>query len=376
MLVHKRSANCTLNFESCNPLSKVANLKSLYVAGKEHVFYYIDNDLNASFPSDGLLAYPDSTIGEVVKKLWKSYENLRFKRMLIRYLYESKRFSFSDKIYEYPTDCLLECSDEELGDFIRSSWTSGQHVKFKNGLFRAVLCKLDIPPYALCAIGMVQSGEVESDSSGVPNVGTDASSVVVTKETVEFHDSNEGEVLGHQSIFDTLTSGDDTSEAGLASFLSRPVQIAQFQWLESDNVGIKTSIYPWALWAANPVVQLKFQNFAFFRANLKVKVLINASPFYYGAMYMNYLPYPGNALSTIENNDSGNTYLIPMSQRPGLWILPQDQHGGELGLPFFYNRNMLETSTNADWENMGYINFLVYQTLANANSITDRKSVV
>ncbi len=171
---------------------------------------------------------------------------------------------------------------------------------------------------------------------------------------------------------DNVTLRDDTPvNASLGEFLSRPVRIASFTWNESDAVGTTNTFSPWHLFFNDARNKYKLNNFSFIQCDLKIKVLINASPFYFGAMIASYQPLPNiaNGYNSITN-DSGTRYFIPYSQRPHLWIYPQSNAGGEMTLPFFLNKNWLRIQHYQDFLDMGTLKFINYTALASANGVT------
>jgi hypothetical protein len=188
----------------------------------------------------------------------------------------------------------------------------------------------------------------------------------LTQETTQFIDESTGLRVGvdEQIVRETLT--DQTQNLDLVRFLSRPVRIAQFTWSESDAIGTTYSYNPWQLFFNDARIKYKINNFAFLQCKLKIKVLINASPFYYGAMIGAYIPNQGFTPSTIQN-DTATRYFIPLSQRPHMWIYAQGSKADEITLPFFYHKNWLNIQSSADLANMGQLDFVNYTTLASAN---------
>jgi len=187
-----------------------------------------------------------------------------------------------------------------------------------------------------------------------------------THQTVTFHDAQDGEKDGFSVDYDDLVAADSAESASLADFLSRPVRISSFTWLESQAIGTTVSLNPWNLFFNNANVKFRTNNFGFIRCNLKVKVMINASPFYYGLMRMAYQPLPTFTPSTYVA-DTAFKYFIPLSQRPGIWLKPQVNAGGEMILPFFYQKNWLELQNAADFTDMGRLDFINYTQLDSAN---------
>lgn len=201
---------------------------------------------------------------------------------------------------------------------------------------------------------------------------TDRHADELDQEVVRFLDENVGQNTGFTSVRDNVTLRDSAQEnAELADFLSRPVRIASFTWNESDAIGTSHTYSPWNLFFNDTRIKYKTNNYSFIQCDLKIKVLINASPFYYGAMLMAYQPLP-NLCTTYSmiTPDAGTGYFIPYSQRPHLWIYPTANAAGEMTLPFFLNRNWLRIQSAADFTNMGSLTFLNYTALASANGAT------
>jgi len=184
--------------------------------------------------------------------------------------------------------------------------------------------------------------------------------------TTQFLDESAGLKVGIDETYDGVSALDQTEEADLSRFLSRPVRIGTFTWNEADAVGTTHNYNPWNLFFTDTRVKYKCNNFAFIQCKLKVKVLINASPFYYGAMIGAYQPCPGVTPSTIVN-DASNRWLIPTSQRPHMWIFPQGSKADELTLPFFWHKNFLNMQSAQEMTDMGKLQFINYTALASAN---------
>lgn len=174
---------------------------------------------------------------------------------------------------------------------------------------------------------------------------------------------------GLDAKHDGVSAMDQTQSVDLQNFLARPVRIASFTWNETDAIGTTTTINPWQAFFSDARVQYKLNNFAFIQCKLKVKIMINASPFYYGAMLAAYQPLPALTPSTIQN-DTGTRYFIPLSQRPHLWVYPQGNEGGEMTLPYFFNKNWLSAQSDSDMLNMGQLKLVNYTTLQSANGAT------
>jgi len=176
----------------------------------------------------------------------------------------------------------------------------------------------------------------------------------------------------YTSISDSLPEArytNQTPDVGLADFLKRPVRLTTINWLETDVIGNKIAINPWQLFISNTPIANKIANYAFLRSKLKIKVIINASPFYYGAMLVSYLPMPTFTPSTVAI-DVASRYLVNYSQRPHQWLYPQDNVGFEIELPFLWHKDWLSLQVNQDFIDMGAMSFDIVNTLLSANGAT------
>lgn len=195
-------------------------------------------------------------------------------------------------------------------------------------------------------------------------------SSVTEQETIEFVDSNSGIVAGITSNDDGVAAVDATRKAGLAGFLSRPVRIYSTVWNESDPVGLLGSVLnPWQLYFNNAAIKNKLNNFSWIRADLKLKIVVNASPFYYGNMLVSYRPLVALNSETAPITGTHSEF-VPKSQRPHIWIYPQDNMAGDLMLPFFYHKNWLNLQSNQDLLDMGELSLDIVYALASANGAT------
>jgi hypothetical protein len=193
-------------------------------------------------------------------------------------------------------------------------------------------------------------------------------SALIKQENVQFVDEATGLKVGIDESYDGVSASDQTLNTSLTAFLNRPVRIASFTWNEADPVGTTHTYAPWHLYFNDTRIKKKVDNFAFIQCKLKVKVLINASPFYYGAMIGAYTPNPGLTPDTVIN-DTGTRWFIPTSQKPHMWIYPQGSKGDEMTLPFFYHKNWLNIQSASDLTNMGTLKFINYTDLAQANGV-------
>jgi hypothetical protein len=100
-----------------------------------------------------------------------------------------------------------------------------------------------------------------------------------------------------------------------------------------------------------------------------VKVVINASPFYYGLAMMTYNPLEGWTHNPVRGSTAYQTELVSYSQMPHILIHPAASAGGDLVLPFFYHKNWLYCNTRSDFQNMGTMRLHAVTPLASANGV-------
>lgn len=205
----------------------------------------------------------------------------------------------------------------------------------------------------------IQSAELPAADTGE---GADTQ-----QETVAFHESDTGAQEGFSVYDNTLVAAEAINDNTLSEFLSRPVRIANFTWLETDSIGTQIfSMNPWGLFFQDTRIQNKLHNFAYIRCNLKIKIMLNASPFYYGSCIAAWQPLHNFTPSTIVN-DGSSRYLMPISQRPHTWLLPQENVGSEMTLPFLYHKNWIQAKNAFEFNNMGRLDFIPYTLLQSAN---------
>ena len=123
---------------------------------------------------------------------------------------------------------------------------------------------------------------------------------------------------------------------------------------------------PWkAFFYDDLKIRAKIQNFSRVHSKLHLKFVLNASPFFYGAIRVAYFPLRSSIPSSPNPLD-----LVPASQTPGVWLTPQDMSSAELVLPYLNPSNWLCPLQTSDLSLMGTIRFYVYNQLASANGAT------
>jgi len=183
---------------------------------------------------------------------------------------------------------------------------------------------------------------------------------------IHFVDESPGQIEEFVTLQDRSYLDNYKADAGLADFLSRPVLLKSYTWTE--GAAIDQSFKPWADFFNNAIIKNKLENYNFLNCSLKLKILINASPFYYGLCGVFYTPmvnfFPTSGVSAGTEGTKSQA-----STKPHVWIYPQNSQGAEFKLPFFYHKNWLDITSLTDFQNMGSINVKSFTNLLNANSV-------
>lgn len=138
-------------------------------------------------------------------------------------------------------------------------------------------------------------------------------------------------------------------DANFSDWFSRPVRIQKFTWAENATFG--QTFNPWVDYFSSPEIYAKLKGFSRLRCKLKIKLIINASPFQYSLGMMSYRPLCGtsdsNAFSggafNISTTNTTNAYMVH-SQYPHVMFKPQLSEGCEMELPFLYFKDWIDTS--------------------------------
>jgi len=181
-------------------------------------------------------------------------------------------------------------------------------------------------------------------------------------QNVTFLDNAEGESMTAPSPSNPVAMVDGTADLQLGSFLARPTLINATTWTTSDLAGLKTTITPWYAFLNNSVIKKKLDNFAFMRGRLHIKIVINGTPFQYGALRACYYPLRGFYTQS-KIRGTGLEALVPYSQLPGVFIYPQANAGAEMTLPFFYLQNWLDITRQDDTTNFGSLYYYIFSPL-------------
>lgn len=149
----------------------------------------------------------------------------------------------------------------------------------------------------------------------------------------------------------------------LKTFLSRPTLINSRTWGAST---LNLYLYPWWSFVTNTYIENKLKNYNLLRANLHLRFEIVGSPFVYGAALVSYEPM----YSYLSDATSNGAFLSHTSQRPSLWICPQESAGGEMILPFFWKSNYVNMLDEETMKDLGRLNYYSWVNLDTANDVS------
>lgn len=153
----------------------------------------------------------------------------------------------------------------------------------------------------------------------------------------------------------------------LAEWFSRPVKIQSYTW--AANTYLDSTFNPWYDYFNNPEIKVKLKGFSRLQANLRLKVVINASPYHYGVGIMSYKPMSNaglNGASSEYEFSGGHTDFILVGPstganigvvqptlmvntcRPHTKFYAAASKGCEMQLPFCYYQNWINLDTDLD----------------------------
>lgn len=193
----------------------------------------------------------------------------------------------------------------------------------------------------------------------------------ITSQNVSFNDTHPGYKTDILGTFDEVRSAPLASDATLDEFFSRPLRIASYDW--GSGTTLSHLLNPWNLYFSNPRVKNRIANYKLLQAKLHLKVLINGNSFHYGRLLVSYFP-----LRQLDDMSVTRTFYdvdnVGDTQRPHIMLDPTNSQGGEMVLPFFWNKNLLDIP-GEDWNSMGSIKISTLQGLKHALGATDTVTI-
>jgi len=193
----------------------------------------------------------------------------------------------------------------------------------------------------------------------------------IDTQNVKFLDQKPSYTYDVDSTMDPTRTLQDTNDATLDNFFSRPIKIHEAEW--GTGTQLAFDIDPWALYFNNKRVINRICNYKLLRANLRVKVVINGNGFQYGRALCSYLPL--NGFDDLSTNAALITEdLVQASQQPHIYLDPTTSTGGELLLPFFWYANYVDIISQ-QYTALGQLYFRSMNDLKHANGATDQVTV-
>lgn len=196
-------------------------------------------------------------------------------------------------------------------------------------------------------------------------------STLSTEQNILFRDQNPSYVYGVDYVEDPTRGIQDTDDATLDNFFSRPLKISTQEWGTGTTLGYDFD--PWELYFGNPRVINRMTNYNLLRAKLRLKIVINGNGFQYGRAMVGYLPMDSydkmSVFAALIPHD-----LVQLSQCPHVFVDPTTSTGGELCLPYFNHFNNSSIPLG-NYRKLGRIYVRTINALKHANGAGDKCTV-
>lgn len=129
-----------------------------------------------------------------------------------------------------------------------------------------------------------------------------------------------------------LAPGAETRTHTIEDILQRPVKITQQKWTTSQtqDTDIYSVAFPDAILDASDIVRDKIQNFTFLRADICVRVIVNASTFQQGKLLAYFAPFS----RVVGQRAQLNEHLPAKTAFPGVVVDASTGNTGSLRIPF------------------------------------------
>jgi hypothetical protein len=187
-------------------------------------------------------------------------------------------------------------------------------------------------------------------------------------QNVKFIDAHPGFTHEQKATFDSVRDHAFIQDAKLQDFFQRPVRIYSGEWATTGLTQV--TLDPWSLFFEDPKVMNRLANYRLLRCKLHIKATISASPFHYGRVMIDYLPRASVDDYTSIRSPYLDVDYVLASQRPHILLNPSESEGGEMILPFFFEKNAIDI-TLLEWNKMGSLTISEFSALKAASSTTD-----
>lgn len=170
---------------------------------------------------------------------------------------------------------------------------------------------------------------------------------------------------------DTLKS--ITKIAPLADVLKRPVIVHTHSWQPGDTIREQFNV--WRLFFQDSVVKRYTENFRYFSGSLKIKVVINGSPFHMGRLMVSYNPLAVGDTNSYPARDASVpltaiTDIMLHSQRPHVTLNPTTNCICEMVLPFVWPTDKVKANDASELNALGTLYTTSLGTLEVASDST------
>lgn len=214
---------------------------------------------------------------------------------------------------------------------------------------------------------LISHSGVVSDSAPAPGTQESQLAPMSSEQITAFADQDAGWVTEKVGMYEPTMDLALNRDSDLGNFLGRPVRESARAWLVGQPFFYKFN--PWQALCENQYVRDKIKNYELLRMKLNVKMVISGTKFHYGRALVSYNPYTKGDQVTIDRSFIPQD-LIQASQKPHFFLNPTTNTGGELTLPFFWDKNFLSIP-NADWRDMGDVVISSFGNLLHANGGDD-----
>lgn len=180
-----------------------------------------------------------------------------------------------------------------------------------------------------------------------------------------FLDADPGHTVTVPSGMDPTYLQGHAPDLEIQDFLSRKVKIKSFPYDTSGTI-LAQNFDPWGLFFSNAAIKRKIENYAYLNCTLELEFRINAAPSYFGCFMVSYEPLHNRSPPTLLPSANAPVSVI-FSQRPHLYLALETNAGGTMNLPFFYDRNWLELSSQNDLDDMGRVTLFPLTSMETTN---------
>lgn len=187
-------------------------------------------------------------------------------------------------------------------------------------------------------------------------------------QTVVFRDGEDSWTASLAGTLDATSNVAMKDDLTLAQFMERPIKIASYNWDPTAVVPFFQTFNPWTLFFENKRVVNRINNYNNMQAKLKVKIMVNGNPFYYGRIMADYFVRPD--FDTLTPRDGSEANLVMASQRLKIFIDPTTSQGGELHFPMILPNNAMSIPL-AEWREQGRVYLREVAPLKHANGSVD-----